>query len=571
MAYTFEQIFAADPSSPGNVASNGVVTIFAPGDASKTPLPLTTTTGMALANPIEVNAQGFGPAFIAPIDRVAWEGAGYSGFLTSYDGMKEEAVAARTAAVSAQVAAEEAAQGAAAPTQEAIAQALGVDGPAKTAVDASITEGVAPLRAQLDAVPEQIENAVRPVATAVSAASDPVAYINSLKLFIKLPARPAGTLLWPQAFSVDAEASRIYVIYSGSVTTGSPIARIAIYDLSGTLISQRDVPVSSGTSSEGAPWFRNAAGQLCFLLRPATNGVGYAIYNYDTQTLGPTIALPGGNYKSAVWGDYLYTCDANDSTNGVGRVFVWNWESVKAEQPVLVETITLESRNMMEKVQSFTVNAGSIIFSHGPSKGNIFISAYTHTGKLQTAFQFSKADFARALNDGAPGTIKNVDSYRHESEGAAVYGGKLLTGHIVDNNSSDYVFCIVSHNELSGRNVKPLAIPMGYDTGWFTPTLAPGILPYTESGAPRIRREGNRVWVDGAIKGIPGAPSDTVVMSAPGFGPSRQIELELQKSSSKSVAAWKVRPNGDILVSYSSLTSANADSWYPFSFSWLVG
>lgn len=99
MAYTFEQVLAVDPSNPANVARAASITIFAPGDAAKTPLTLTDTNGSPLANPLTVNANGFGPAFIHDtLDRVAWEGGGFTGFLTSYEGMKEEAVAARAAA-----------------------------------------------------------------------------------------------------------------------------------------------------------------------------------------------------------------------------------------------------------------------------------------------------------------------------------------------------------------------------------------------------------------------------------------------------------------------------------------
>ena len=102
MAYTYEQILAVDPANPANVARAASITIFAPGDAAKTPLTITDTNGAALPNPLTSNANGFAPAFIhATLDRVAWEGGGLTGFLTSYEGMKEEAVAARAAAESA--------------------------------------------------------------------------------------------------------------------------------------------------------------------------------------------------------------------------------------------------------------------------------------------------------------------------------------------------------------------------------------------------------------------------------------------------------------------------------------
>lgn len=99
MAFTFDQIFAVDPSNPERVASNGLVTIFTPGDPSKTPIPLSTVAGASLANPIQVNAQGFGPAFIhQSLDRVAWSGGGLEGFFTSYEGIKNVALAAQAAA-----------------------------------------------------------------------------------------------------------------------------------------------------------------------------------------------------------------------------------------------------------------------------------------------------------------------------------------------------------------------------------------------------------------------------------------------------------------------------------------
>lgn len=99
MAFTFDQIFAVDPSNHERVAANGLITIFTPGDPSKTPIPLSTISGASLANPVPVNAQGFGPPFMHPtLDRVAWSGGGMEGFFTSYEGLKNVALAAQAAA-----------------------------------------------------------------------------------------------------------------------------------------------------------------------------------------------------------------------------------------------------------------------------------------------------------------------------------------------------------------------------------------------------------------------------------------------------------------------------------------
>jgi hypothetical protein len=99
MAMSFDQIFAADPANPQNVASNAAVLIYAPGDTTKTPLTITDPSGGPLSNPVIVNANGFGSAFMhETLDRVAWDGGGFTGFFTSYEGMKQVAVAAQVAA-----------------------------------------------------------------------------------------------------------------------------------------------------------------------------------------------------------------------------------------------------------------------------------------------------------------------------------------------------------------------------------------------------------------------------------------------------------------------------------------
>jgi len=119
VAFAFKQIEAHDPNNPGLVAPNAMVTIFEPGDPAKTPLTLTTLTGEALANPVTVNGLGYGPAFMhATLPQVAWSGGGLTGTFESYQGMRDEAIAARDAAenaasnaAAAQAAAEEASDG----------------------------------------------------------------------------------------------------------------------------------------------------------------------------------------------------------------------------------------------------------------------------------------------------------------------------------------------------------------------------------------------------------------------------------------------------------------------------
>ena len=63
MAYTFDPLLAVDPSNPSTVAANSQVVLFEPGDASQTPVALTTPDGAPFANPVTTTAEGFTGAF----------------------------------------------------------------------------------------------------------------------------------------------------------------------------------------------------------------------------------------------------------------------------------------------------------------------------------------------------------------------------------------------------------------------------------------------------------------------------------------------------------------------------
>lgn len=160
MPYTFDPIFAVDPGNPANVAANAVVTIFAPGDTSLTPLTLSTPDGLPFENPVTTSSSGHAGAFVhESLGRVAWSGGGFTGFFTAYDDIKQEAVAARDAA---QLAAENAAAELSArieagefqgepgrdgsnvvPTAQAIATEISTEGtPANTALTATIADAI---------------------------------------------------------------------------------------------------------------------------------------------------------------------------------------------------------------------------------------------------------------------------------------------------------------------------------------------------------------------------------------------------------------------------------------------
>lgn len=96
--YPFEMQIAVDANNPDTVVQGGNVTIVDPADATNTPIPLLDPAGLAMANPIATSQQGFIPAFQATIPHVKWHDGTYAGYLSSYKGLLDEAIAAREAA-----------------------------------------------------------------------------------------------------------------------------------------------------------------------------------------------------------------------------------------------------------------------------------------------------------------------------------------------------------------------------------------------------------------------------------------------------------------------------------------
>ena len=94
--YPFEMQIAVDANNPDTVVQGGVVTIADPDTGSA--ITIVDPAGLPMANPIETSAQGFIPAFQATLPHVKWSDGIYAGFLSSYKGLLDEAVAAREAA-----------------------------------------------------------------------------------------------------------------------------------------------------------------------------------------------------------------------------------------------------------------------------------------------------------------------------------------------------------------------------------------------------------------------------------------------------------------------------------------
>jgi hypothetical protein len=97
--YPFEMQIAVVATYPGTVIQAGVITIYNPDDTSlASPLALVDNAGIPTANPMTTSAQGFIPRFQSTLPHVMWSNGTYSGFLSSYQGLLDEAIAARVAA-----------------------------------------------------------------------------------------------------------------------------------------------------------------------------------------------------------------------------------------------------------------------------------------------------------------------------------------------------------------------------------------------------------------------------------------------------------------------------------------
>jgi hypothetical protein len=123
--YPFDMQLVVDPANPNNVVANSQITIYDPADtAGASPLALKDTSGNPILNPLVSNPNAYLEPFTATVPQVMWKSGPYSGYFNSYRGMRDEAVAAKTAAqASANSAAASAAQ-AQAPTDDMVDEAI---------------------------------------------------------------------------------------------------------------------------------------------------------------------------------------------------------------------------------------------------------------------------------------------------------------------------------------------------------------------------------------------------------------------------------------------------------------
>lgn len=289
----------------------------------------------------------------------------------------------------------------------------------------------------------RISSNERYVGDAKKNSSDALA--TSLKIIARSDWEDSATSGWyPQGFSVNKATNELYL---ATQITAQTETRIEIHDLTtGELKSTKSFTNESNAFSEGIPFFYNDSGQLCFIVS-VVNGNGYAIFNYDTETVGSNIDI-SGKFKWGVEGNNFVSTIATPGQ--LWKYSVYTWESIKNGAPVLVSDVPTEMMgNLHQKPQGITPADGKVYMSMGAYKTHISLQAYDIDGKIVTKIDYSKSGVAELINENYPGTISNTEDYLLESEGVYTVGHTLTIGVVADGK-----FYLMSVGEPDGKKVQ---------------------------------------------------------------------------------------------------------------------
>lgn len=95
MPYPFNMQLAVSSLDENMVVRNGSLSIYDPEDTGGTTLlTLTTPGGVPLTNPLTTNEYGLVQPFIADLPQVMWRSGEFEGYFESYEGLRDQAVAA---------------------------------------------------------------------------------------------------------------------------------------------------------------------------------------------------------------------------------------------------------------------------------------------------------------------------------------------------------------------------------------------------------------------------------------------------------------------------------------------
>lgn len=300
---------------------------------------------------------------------------------------------------------------------------------------------------------------------------------------------------WVQGFSINKSEKHYYV--SNQNGTELRIDRRNIGDnVRGT---SRKITVENNSYTESLDWFRNDAGDLCFIVWPKAMAFpgAYAIYNLSKGTLGPQIPI-NGLVRGSRYGGIFVTSDSW-GTNAPTKFYLYSWDSIKSGTPALLQEVVCKSYpRTPSKNQGMAYNDGFIFFAQGSQNENMTITAYNTRGQIELVKSYDRASLASALNKLSPGLLTNPN-YLYECEGAYVDGGKLYTLQIVNDTpetTSNAVAVILEHNNIDGVKIESTASPLSEVGPWKNVSLLPG-WTHQASYPLQVRVNGNRVEFQG--------------------------------------------------------------------------
>lgn len=525
--YPFGPILAADPSNTENVAKGGEILIYAPGDSSKTPLALTDLSlGMALPNPLPVNNNGFGPAFLASLDQVAWEGGGFTGTYESYRGMKDEAETSRQAAEDAQVASEYAAAMVVAPTADVVDAVLSDPGSSASLTVAAIA-GEA-VNAAVEPVATELANkaSLDQVATTVATAVEPLALkptdggraVGQTEM-----AASTGKSYRTKKVPANGAMPAYYITTMYNATsTQSAILHVNAHDNLSPVVTDGET-LSSFSNRTGANILINAGGWWTDHRRMGLsvhNGVLIQDWDYGQPNLG----VQG----IAFYRDGTIKC-VDSSVPGAELVAQGVWAATCQGKAAIKNGIDqgLASdpyyTNYVSGRQAIGVGVDGVAY------------IFTFPGKSSV----SGPTIAQVLGAFTPYNLKEM--YMLDGGGST---------QLIENGN----YLVPSSDAGGERALGDCLAFYGYkadaptDTGWLPIPLAPGYTSTAGQGTlPMYRRRGENLYLRGSVSGTFGTAS-TIIGTIPAFGASAQY---ISLASGPGVVVGKIvatSPTGTIAI-----------------------
>lgn len=394
-------------------------------------------------------------------------------------------------------------------------------------------------------------------ASVIAKSTDPLAYLDNVKLFAKFPVREGGQMAWVQGFTIMPEEGVYYV--SNQQGASLRIDQRTIGTDSRTL--QRTTATEDNAYSESIDSFRNGSGHLMAVVWPKAMSFpnAYALYNVSTSSLGPQIPI-NGVVRGARYGDIFVTCDVW-GTNAPGKFYIYSWESIKAGTPELLQEVVCKAYpSLPAKAQGMAYNDGFIFFAQGSQAENMTITAYNMRGEIELIKTYSRASLMKTVNKLVPGLLDNPD-YLFECEGAFSINGKLYTLIIVNNTPSvvpNAVALILEHNNIDGVKIESYVPALTTVGPWININLMAG---WTHQAANpfQARVNGNRVEFQGfAINATHVGGYTTFATLPAGIPKPKQNNVYAVAGNTTAIRAISVWPGGDIQA-YSSAATA---SWY---------